>query len=89
MKDKRVVFMGTPEFAVPVLKKLIENTNVVLVVTQPDKQSGRHLIQSYDANIADEKKIGNTCVGLTMYEAKLCIKKMNRMGWKVKDGIRR
>ena len=42
MKDKRVVFMGTPDFAVPVLEKLIENTNVVLVVTQPDKKVGRH-----------------------------------------------
>lgn len=42
MKDKRVVFMGTPEFAVPVLEKLIENTNVVLVVTQRDKSVGRH-----------------------------------------------
>ena len=28
MKDKRVVFMGTPEFSVPVLEMLIENTNV-------------------------------------------------------------
>ena len=36
-----VIFMGTPEFAVPVLKKLIELTNVVLVVTQPDKEVGR------------------------------------------------
>ena len=26
MKDKRVVFMGTPDFSVPVLEKLIENT---------------------------------------------------------------
>lgn len=42
MKDKRVVFMGTPEFAVPVLEELIKNTNVVLVVTQPDKSVGRH-----------------------------------------------
>ena len=42
MKDKRVVFMGTPTFAVPVLEALIENTNVVLVVTQPDKPVGRH-----------------------------------------------
>lgn len=33
--------MGTPEFAVPVLEKLIKNTNVVLVVTQPDKQACR------------------------------------------------
>lgn len=42
MKDKKVVFMGTPEFAVPVLEKLIEETNVILVVTQPDKKIGRH-----------------------------------------------
>lgn len=42
MKDKRVVFMGTPEFSVPVLEMLIENTDVILVVTQPDKEVGRH-----------------------------------------------
>ncbi len=41
MKDKRVVFMGTPDFAVPVLEELIKSTNVVLVVTQPDKPVGR------------------------------------------------
>ena len=41
MKNLRVVFMGTPEFAVPVLKTLIENTNVELVVTQPDAPVGR------------------------------------------------
>lgn len=41
MKDKRVVFMGTPDFAVPVLEKLIENTNVVLVVTKKDAYVGR------------------------------------------------
>lgn len=44
MKDLRVVFMGTPDFAVPVLEKLIENTNVCLVVSQPDKEVGRHKI---------------------------------------------
>lgn len=37
-----VIFMGTPEFAVPTLKKLRENGyDVKLVVTQPDKPSGR------------------------------------------------
>ena len=41
MKDKKVVFMGTPEFSVPVLEMLIESTNVVLVVTQPDSYVGR------------------------------------------------
>lgn len=44
MKDKRVVFMGTPDFAVPVLEKLIENTNVVLVVTKKDAYVGRKKI---------------------------------------------
>lgn len=41
MKDKKVVFMGTPEYSVPVLEMLIENTNVIGVVTQPDKLVGR------------------------------------------------
>ncbi|MBQ3020933.1 MAG: methionyl-tRNA formyltransferase [Bacilli bacterium] len=41
MKNLKVVFMGTPDFAVPVLKTLIENTNVVLVVSQPDAYVGR------------------------------------------------
>jgi methionyl-tRNA formyltransferase len=42
-KDLRIVFMGTPEFAVGTLSKLIENNyNVVAVVTQPDKPVGRH-----------------------------------------------
>lgn len=45
MKEKRVVFMGTPTFAVPVLEKLIENTNVILVVSQPDKEVGRKKIK--------------------------------------------
>lgn len=44
MKKLRVVFMGTPEFAVPVLETLIEYTNVVLVVTQPDAPVGRKKI---------------------------------------------
>lgn len=31
MQDKKVVFMGTPQFSVPVLEKLIEYTNVIAV----------------------------------------------------------
>ena len=41
MKNKKVIFMGTPEFAVPILQMLIKNTEVLLVVTQPDKEVGR------------------------------------------------
>ncbi len=39
----RVVFMGTPDFAVPCLQKLIDlNYEVTAVFTQPDKPKGRH-----------------------------------------------
>ena len=40
----KVVFMGTPEFAVPIVKLLNDYYNVVLVVTQPDKMVGRKRI---------------------------------------------
>jgi methionyl-tRNA formyltransferase len=41
-----IVFMGTPEFAVPILKMLYEKYNVLLVVTQPDKMVGRKKIMT-------------------------------------------
>lgn len=41
MSDIKIVFMGTPEFAVPILEGLINNYNVVGVVSQPDKRVGR------------------------------------------------
>ena len=44
MKDLKVIFMGTPEFCLPVLDSLIKNTNVSLVVSQPDKLVGRKKI---------------------------------------------
>ena len=41
-KSLRIVYMGTPEFAVPALEKLVENGwNVVGVITAPDKPQGR------------------------------------------------
>ncbi len=41
-KDIRIIFMGTPEFAVPSLRALVEGGyNVVGVVTTPDKPAGR------------------------------------------------
>ncbi len=42
MNSHKIVFMGTPEFAVPVLKALMEGPNqTVAVVTQPDRPKGR------------------------------------------------
>ena len=43
MDKLRVVFMGSPEFAVPSLEALLAAENVVAVVTQPDKPAGRGL----------------------------------------------
>jgi methionyl-tRNA formyltransferase len=53
MKDLRIVFMGTPDFATHCLKHLIENEyNVVGVITAPDRPSGR----GQKVNISSVKK---------------------------------
>lgn len=41
MEQVKVVFMGTPDFSVPVLEGLIENYQIIGVVTQPDRRVGR------------------------------------------------
>lgn len=56
----RIVFFGTPQFAVPALQNLIKNCHSVLaVVTQPDRPKGRHLKinQSPVKELALENKI--------------------------------
>ena len=41
-KDLRIIFMGTPDFAVASLKKLVDNGyNIVGVITAPDRPAGR------------------------------------------------
>jgi len=43
LKDLRIVFMGTPDFAQAILRRLIDTgRNVVGVFSQPDKPVGRH-----------------------------------------------
>lgn len=44
------------------------------------KVSGKHLIQSYQKDV--NKDGFNNSIGLTMYEAKLAVKKMKQMGYK-------
>ncbi len=46
-QDTRIIFMGTPDFAVETLRALVENQyNIVAVVTMPDKPAGRgHQLQ--------------------------------------------
>jgi len=42
MKELRIIFMGTPDFAVTTLQSLVENNyNIVGVITAPDKPAGR------------------------------------------------
>lgn len=49
-KDLRILFMGTPEFAVESLDALVKNGfNIVAVVTMPDKQQGRGMKLAYSA----------------------------------------
>lgn len=46
-KNQKIVFMGTPEFAIPTLQSLLNNNfNVIAVVTQPDKKKGRGKVMS-------------------------------------------
>ncbi|MFN8288390.1 MAG: methionyl-tRNA formyltransferase [Chitinophagales bacterium] len=53
MKKLRIVFMGTPEFAVPILDALLNSTHeVVGVITAPDKPAGRGM----QLNESDVKK---------------------------------
>jgi len=39
----KIVFFGSSSFAVPILEKLAKSEEIVLVVTQPDRQKGRSL----------------------------------------------
>ena len=41
-KNPTIIFMGTPEFSVPVLEGLISKYKVRAIVTQPDRPVGRH-----------------------------------------------
>jgi methionyl-tRNA formyltransferase len=59
-KKLRIVFMGTPDFAVASLQKLVlEGCNIVAVVTSPDKPAGRgmQLQESAVKKYANENQI--------------------------------
>ncbi|MDO5022563.1 MAG: methionyl-tRNA formyltransferase [Eubacteriales bacterium] len=60
MKNKRIVFMGTPEYALESLKALVkEGLNVVGVFTQPDrpKNRGKKIVKSPVKLFAEENNI--------------------------------
>ena len=59
MKRLKVVFMGTPTFSVPILASLIEKTDVILVVSQPDREKDRkgNLLPTPVKKLAEENNI--------------------------------
>ena len=79
----KVVFMGTPDFAVNVLQGLIDNYEVVLVVSQPDKRVGRkqelkatpvkELALKYNIPVFQPEKIRNEYEEIFKYEPDIII----------------
>lgn len=59
VKEPTIIFMGTPDFSVPVLKGLLSEYKVRAIVTQPDKPFGRkgELRQSPVKEVAMENNI--------------------------------
>lgn len=69
--------VGESRYGVAYTRK---NENYTHKVSILRKSSGRHILQSYDADLFDTKGTGNTSVGLTGYEMKLFLRKMRKMG---------
>ena len=65
-KELQIVFMGTPEFAVPVLQGLIDNYKVRAVVTQPDRKGNHNQI-----TISPIKKLANDKAILVLQPEKI------------------
>ncbi|TGB04892.1 methionyl-tRNA formyltransferase [Halobacillus salinus] len=80
----RIAFMGTPDFAVPVLERLVDDSyDVVLVVTQPDRPKGRKKVMTpppvkeaalkYDIPVFQPEKIKNEYEEVLKYEPDLIV----------------
>lgn len=66
MSKLRVVFFGTPSFAVPVLEKLAQNFQLVGVVTAPDQKVGRkQLLTPSPVKLASSEVVWRGCKVLT------------------------
>lgn len=63
LRNKKIVFMGTPEFSIPTLKALHEYTDVIAVITQMDSRSGRG--KAYKPTPVKEAALG---LGLPVYQ---------------------
>ena len=61
-------------------KRYSKTFNFYQIVDIVRKSNGRHLLQSYVAELMDDKHTGNVGCGLTSYELKLFLKKMKQLG---------
>ncbi len=66
-KNLKIVFMGTPDFAVPILEALIDKYGVKAIVTQPDKEVGRDRVLMP----TPIKKVGNEHTILVLQPKKI------------------
>lgn len=66
-RDLKIIFMGTPEFSVPILQGLIDNYKVRAIVTQPDHPVGRH----GELKPTPIKKVGNDNTILVLQPEKI------------------
>lgn len=84
--DKKFAELGFEKVSEDKYGVIYERKNTIYEYTQVlailHKASGQHIIQSYDKDLMDTKKLGNTCVGLNYYETKLALKKMKKLGLK-------
>lgn len=86
--DKKFAELGFEKVSDDKYGVIYERKNLIYEYTQVlailHKASGQHIIQSYDKDLMDHEKLGNVCVGLNYYEAKLALKKMKKIGLKSK-----
>lgn len=72
-------FVRNDEDGICIYRRKDDKYGYIQEVVLMHKASGRHILQSYDPELGDDKGIGNTCVGLTGYEMKLFLKKMKQL----------
>ncbi|MEJ8777821.1 methionyl-tRNA formyltransferase [Pseudogracilibacillus sp. ICA-222130] len=81
---KKIIFMGTPHFAVPILESIVQaNYEVVLVVTQPDRPVGRKRVLTappvkeaalkHDIPVYQPEKLKDSYEALFAYDADLIV----------------
>ncbi|MFB4167550.1 methionyl-tRNA formyltransferase [Virgibacillus sp. JSM 102003] len=81
---KKIVFMGTPDFSVPILQSLVQaEYEIVLVVTQPDRPKGRKKVitptpvkaeaKKHEIPVFQPEKLRNEYMKILAYEPDLIV----------------